>query len=150
MMLDIQTCWATKLGKTDKRSLSCLSFSFWVLKRISNDRLHSISSTFTCAFFVQNFGAKSYTKLAMGFEILALKISYEKCTQKMLMKLTPGVFFQKKRKYVFLSKTTISNASISIQVFRKPPGAPGRVRVVDSIHLTNLTIHWIVRLVRSD
>jgi len=32
---------------------------------------------------------------------------------------------------IFRGKTTISNAGILKRVFRKPPGAPGRVRVED-------------------
>ncbi len=38
--------------------------------------------------------------------------------------------FLKKFSYAW-GKTTISNAGISRRVFRKPPGAPGRVRVVN-------------------
>jgi len=44
---------------------------------------------FLRAFFEQNFGAKNYTKLAYGSEILAPKILYEKRVCKTLMKLTP-------------------------------------------------------------
>jgi hypothetical protein len=42
------------------------------------------------AIFKRNFGAKSYTKPAFGFEILAPKILYKNVHKKTLMKLTPG------------------------------------------------------------
>ncbi len=63
----------------------------WQISREILWYLQSISSMFTRAFFVRNFNAKSYTKLAFGFEILAPKISYEQCLRKTLMKLTPCV-----------------------------------------------------------
>jgi hypothetical protein len=45
----------------------------------------------TRAFFIQNFGAKKLQIWHFGFERLAPKILYQKCTRKMLMKLTAGV-----------------------------------------------------------
>jgi hypothetical protein len=39
--------------------------------------------------FLYKILAQKTTKLTFGFEILALKLLYEKCAGKMLMKLTP-------------------------------------------------------------
>jgi len=44
---------------------------------------------FMPTFFVKNLESK-ITKWCFGFEILAMKILYEKLARKMLMKLTPG------------------------------------------------------------
>ncbi len=63
----------------------------WQISREILWYLQSISSMFTRAFFVRNFNAKSCTKLTFGFEILAPKISHEKCVRKTLMKMTPCV-----------------------------------------------------------
>jgi len=53
--------------------------------------LESISSMFYARILLYKILSPKITKLYFGFEILAPKISYEKCAHKMLMKLTPSI-----------------------------------------------------------
>jgi hypothetical protein len=50
--------------------------------------LVSISSTFTCAFFVYTFGAKKLQSGVLALRLFGAKILYKKLALKTLMKLT--------------------------------------------------------------